>query len=195
MILSTGLAVGPTDDIVKWTDEVATLLSGLGVLCTLVMFIFVFHQTRCQMRQTNAIVDQLAHAVEANRSTLYQSTMREMQQISRIFLQHPELWPYFYADVPVPADVPAELATRIRVISEMFVDFAGFTVNTYDPFKGPEKDGWLAYFADIARTSPAVRSYWREHRGWYEPPLRAVFDPVVGSVVDVPAQDRLAPAS
>ena len=95
----------------------------------------------------------------------------------------------------MPADVPGELATRIRVISEMFVDFAGFTVNTYEPFSGSEKDGWLAYFADIARRSPAVRSYWREHREWYEPPLRAVFDPVVLPIVDVPAQDRLASAS
>jgi hypothetical protein len=195
MILSTGLAAGPTDDVAQWLDELSNLAAALGFLCTLATFFFVIRQTRCQLEQARAVVDQLAHATEANRSTLYQSTMREMQEFSRTFLEHPQLWPHFYAGTPVPPDAPAELVTRVRVLGEMFVDFAAATVNTYAPFHGPEKDGWLAFFADVARTSPAIRAYWREHRGWYEPPVQAVFDPVVRAVVDGPQPDRLAAAS
>ena len=82
----------------------------------------------------------------------------------------------------MPGDDEGDLRARVEVMSEMIVDFMALTLNTFRLFSEEEKKGWVVYFQEIGRTSPAVRSFWTEHREWYEPPLSSVLEPVVRSM-------------
>jgi len=181
------------DAVVKWTESLSTYIS-LGVAaCTCVTLVFLYRQTRCQTGQTRHIAEQTELLNETGRAELYQNVMKEMQEISRIFLQAPELRCYFYEGSPPPRE--GDRSARVEIMSEMIVDFMGFTLNTFKLFSAEEKRGWTSYFEDIGRNSPAIRAFWRAHREWYEPPVRNVLDPIVAEISDDPRPEPLASAS
>lgn len=150
---------------------------------------YVAEQTRLQTEQSKHIAEQtqlLAQQYKVvamtNKSILYQNVTKEMQQLSRIFLDTPNLRCFFYEGATLPPNSP--LREQVKILSEMFVDFMGFTLNTDSLFDADERLSWTRYFQYIALNSPCLREYWRSHRHWHEKPVREVLDPIVGTTRD-----------
>jgi hypothetical protein len=175
-----------------WQEQVAQSAvsgfdwSGLSALASIASAVVSAAALACTLRfllrQDRILTHQLELSTETKRYELYQNVMKEMQEISRIFLCSPELRRYFYECAPLPCDDEGDLLARAEVMSEMIVDFMALTLNTFRLFSEEEKKGWIVYFQEIGRTSPAIRSFWTEHREWYEPPVWSVLEPVVQSM-------------
>jgi hypothetical protein len=142
---------------------------------------YVAEQTRLQTRQAAHVAEQTAILAKSNKSLLYQNVTREMQSLSRIFLAEPNLRPYFYEGAPPPES--GDLGSRVRIVSEMFVDLIAITLNTDVFFDDDNRMSWTTYFEYIASGSQAIQDYWTEHGEWYEPAIRALLDPVVDAAV------------
>ncbi|MGW5722674.1 hypothetical protein ACWEVP_41340 [Amycolatopsis sp. NPDC003865] len=142
---------------------------------------YVAEQTRLQTTQTTYVAEQTAILAKSNKSLLYQNVVREMQNLTTVFLNDPGLWTYFYEDT-LPSD-SEELGLKVRIVSEMFVDLMAFTLNTDVFFDEDNRGSWIVYFEYIASKSRAIQDYWTEHGEWYEPVVRKVLDPVVAAAV------------
>jgi len=181
------------DEVLKWASFAANFATTITAVVTLFTLWSLRRQTQCDTEQTRLLGQQVEFAVSTNREALYQNVMKEMQDISKLFMEWPELRCYFYEGCAPPHE--GELKVRVQIMSEMLVDFMGFTLNTYDHLSVDEKNGWTSYFADVARSSPALRSYWRDRREWYEQPVQELLDPIVSEIPDDPRSGGLAAAS
>ena len=135
-------------------------------------------QARHQAEQTKLLAQQIQLLATTNRAILYQNVTSEMQKLHRILLSRPELRKYFYENVETPPS-GSDLFTRVEIMTEVFADFMGFTLNTNTLFSEEERSTWRTYFQFLAENSPSLRKFWSENRLWYEEPVRAVLDPIV----------------
>ncbi len=77
-------------------------------------------------------------------------------------VEHPELYPYFYENEPVPIDVDEKTRIQVEIISEMLadmIDHAAASLLTHE--------GWEEYANDMYEHSPAFRRFADERRQWY----------------------------
>ncbi len=150
-----------------------TLGGDLILAVTLVVFFF---QARYMARST--------------RSSVYQTVADQMMSIDRLFVERPELRPYFYGNEPPPPDGLER--ERVTAATELFVDFMD-NVATQAPHMPEYLSGpWVMYFRTIAATSPSIRAFWRAHRDWYDEGLQRILDSAC--LIDEPVVQTPAPS-
>lgn len=119
-------------------------------------------------------VVQAQSMTRSTRASVYQTVAEQMMSIDRLFVEHPELRPYFYGSKPSPSE---ELdRERVAATCELFLDFmdnvVGQTRHIPEYLTGP----WQEYFQSIASTSPSLREFWRTNRDWYDDNMRRLLD-------------------
>jgi hypothetical protein len=136
-----------------------TFAGDLILTATLVVFMI---QARSMTRST--------------RSSVYQTVADQMMSIDRLFVERPELRPYFYGSKPPPEDgVERE---RVAAATELFIDFMD-NVATQAPHMPEYLSGpWKKYFHEIASKSPSIRAFWRDNHGWYDDSMQRILNPV-----------------
>ena len=132
-----------------------------------------------------AIWRTLRHQQEQNRNSIYQMVTSRMSGISQIFLQLPELRPYFYdgRDNADLATTDPTLDARVQSMCEMLFDHAEVVLER-PRVMGALGDSYERYFCDLVTRSPAMREYWRERRDWYVPAIQALFDGVLAAAAE-----------
>lgn len=148
------------------SEHAPRLRTAMVILSFIISFgalYFSFEQSRITNR-----------AVEAQ---TWQAITQQGYDISRIFVEHPNLRPYFYDGITI--DRNATDFHAVMAICEMYLDFIdsmqdehvfalpGMTEN------GENRALWNKYFKDIFASSPAIRAYAEEKKLWYSP---GVFD-------------------
>jgi hypothetical protein len=118
---------------------------------------------------------QVRHMARSTRASVYQTVADQMMSIDRLFVERPELRPYFYGNEPPPSEgLDRE---RVTAATELFVDFMD-NVATQAPHMPEYLSGpWAKYFREVASTSPSIRSFWRANRDWYDDSLQRILDP------------------
>lgn len=117
---------------------------------------------------------QIRWMARSTRSGVYQTVVDQMMSIDRLFVDRPELRPYFYGNEPPPCEVLDR--ERVTAATELFIDFMD-NVTTQAPHMPEYLSGpYALYFRTIAATSPSIREFWRAHRDWYDYSLQRILD-------------------
>jgi len=92
-------------------------------------------------------------------------------EISKVFIEHPELRPYFYENKPFSREDPNYHA--VSSVAEMYLDFLEAFIDDYVAnLPGMEPNGvnrvlWDKYFTDMFASSPALQSIAKAEQKWY----------------------------
>lgn len=149
-----------------WLSAIATVVSDVLVAASIV---FAAFQWREAARQTK-------RAATAISSAAYQGVNAQLQEVDMIFVDRPELRPYFYENEELPPDKRER--DRVLAVAELLVDFMDNIVTQCHAMPADHRELWFAYFRDQHDSSPAIRAYWQESSRWYQPELRrALFPP------------------
>lgn len=128
-------------------------------------------------RQTKAEAAATERRAIAEEATVYHSLIQLNFAIDQLFIERPELRPYYYNNTAIrPGD--AEYG-RVMSIAEMMVDFMDAVVAQKNRLGDDLAYSYLAYFADLFRLSPALRQYWIDCGHWYPERLRGVLAQVI----------------
>lgn len=101
----------------------------------------------------------------------WQNLTQPGNDISKVFVDHPRLRPYFYDGKQVKKGDPDFDA--VMAVAEMYLDFIDSFQDDYVfDLPGMAKDGenrrlWNQYFKDIFVSSPALCAYAKEKKHWY----------------------------
>ncbi len=109
-----------------------------------------------------------------------QAIGQELVEINKSFLDHPELWKYFYQGQPIqPED---SNFPRVMALADMHLDFFdGFDDEHVRKIAGMEEGGkywvlWAKYFEDLFRTAPALCLRLSQTKVWYTETITALWD-------------------
>jgi hypothetical protein len=104
---------------------------------------------------------------QATFASVYQGIASQMHDLDKLFVERPDLRPYFYGEEPKP--VPHDEPERGRVLAtaELIVDFADNFVAQRRVLPGDYERGWAEYFRALYVSSPAVQHFWKKSSGWY----------------------------
>ena len=102
---------------------------------------------------------------------IWQSIGQQMEEINKLFIEHPDLYPYFYEKKPIhPND---QNYPKVVSMADMLLDFIdGFEDDYVRELAGMEDNGeyWIAwenYFVDQFRLSPILCVRYKEVKSWY----------------------------
>ncbi|WP_328477914.1 hypothetical protein OHA21_25730 [Actinoplanes sp. NBC_00393] len=164
--------------IVQW----ATLAGILGVLGSLIITSW---QTRMLVKQTRLKVSSAVVQADHGPASM-------LQNVLILFVQHPELRPYFFDSKPVPENEPER--SRVKATADLFADaiYAGLHTGLLLPGDGVHQ-AWCTYATDVLRTSPALRALWAEHSNWWPPDLADMLDVTgcVGAPIDAAGRSEV----
>lgn len=169
-------------DWVAW-QTISAVVSDAVLAATLFVFLVQARAMRQQTlhlaRQTEHLVRDEDRSARATRAGVYQSLVQLMIDIDRIYIDRPELRCYFYDGADEPEDLLAR--SRVSALAETYADlmdnFLTQAQHLPEHLSGP----YSAYFEDLARSSPAIRRFWRENREWYPEEMRQLLDPIAFS--------------
>src|SRR5262249_55265000 len=114
--------------------------------------------TAMSIAQVMLLRRQLKNEDRVRVATFYQNVQALFLRLDLIFLERPELRPYFY-DGQAPTD--ATTALQVNALAEYITDMAESCTAAEDVL--PELIGdWDDFFNYIYRSSPALREYWDE---------------------------------
>lgn len=99
----------------------------------------------------------------------YQNVSQIMLDIDHLFIDRPELRPYFYGNKSVEGnDIDKE---RITSVAETIMDSFDSIYHQRETMPPQTYLAWLGYMRDIYGSSPALRDLLSRHRDWYGPDL------------------------
>src|SRR5690348_8827810 len=131
-------------------EAVSIVVSIAGSLAVVVTLWFVYRQTRIFATQTDYVARTLA-------TTLADDINGRIEALTRIFIQYPEMRPYFYKGQPID-ETHADYA-RAEAIAELMLDTL-FAIADQAKRSGELKPGqrggtnWTAYVRDCFAQSP-----------------------------------------
>lgn len=119
------------------------------------------------------IVWQVFLATNAFQAQTWQGLSQEMNELTKIFVEHPELAPYFEDEKELKENDPL-LYAKVIALSDLFLDFIdGFDDNYVYKLDGMKTNGknrklWDKYFVDQFKSSPALCQRYSEVKDWYD---------------------------
>ncbi len=137
-------------DIV-WTDEVQAICSLLGVVVTIVGFIYV--------------IKQLNSAKKANQIATYENIYARMHDIHKFLFEHPEFRDYFYHEKKIAPGDPKY--SQVMTVAEMFADFLQQVMLQADLMPKKTAEGWTNYARSVIRRSPVLKEFFVRNKEWY----------------------------
>lgn len=125
-----------------------------------ISLLFLGWQSREVARQTR-IANQTAGAAGLRDS------LTHLHSVIQIFVEHPDLRPYFYAGVDPPTDT--QQRAQVDTIAEMVADCIEASLeagHTLDPFATNLSD-WQDYCEHVLANAPVVRSLVAAQPNWF----------------------------
>jgi hypothetical protein len=119
-----------------------------GVVVSLIGFIFV----SVQLRQNRSTIEGQIHAL------VYQLG----NGIYIMFIEHPELRPYFYDNKPLPQDETER--EKVFAAAEMLCDFFEYVVHGRTTMAKQLRQGWLTYMRAMYSDSTCLQHYLENYK-------------------------------
>lgn len=150
-------------------EVISIIVSVAGSIGIIVTLWFVYIQTRIFARQTDYVARSLA-------TSLSQNINSQVQDITRLFIEYPEIRPYFYKGQPI--DESHVDYARAEAIAELILDIL-FTISEQGRRSGGfrsdqgQRGGatWQAYVGDCFAQSPILVKFLTERQSWYSEEL------------------------
>jgi hypothetical protein len=163
----------------SWLGNIAVLLQGLASLATLGTLIFIWRQTGELTRQTR-------NNSTSTISQLYKDIAEKMLAIDRIFIDHPNLRPYFYSNKSPREVRDVEEREQFQSTAEIILDFFDLLMVLKDISRKYKTDAifhshlaeWDDYFLDVYRTSPVLQDFFHEHIAWWSDDMVDLFNSI-----------------
>lgn len=117
------------------------------------------------------IVWQVFIARQAFEVQAWQMITQQMTEIDKIFVEHPDLYPYFYQKKQI--DINDPLYPKVVSMADMLLDYMdGFEDDFVRKLAGMEDNGkywkaWEKYFQDQFNLSPVLCNRYKEVKSWY----------------------------
>jgi len=114
---------------------------------------------------------QMIIARQAYEAQAWQVIIQQTGEINKIFIEHPDLYPYFYQKKRVQSD--DIIYPKVISMADMYLDFIdGFEDAYVRKLAGMEDGGkyripWENYFQDQFSQSPALCNRYKEVKSWY----------------------------
>lgn len=158
---------------------------------------YAFDQSEVSRKQTNILLEQTKiynnQTIISNEQTkinnrgvtesCWQAITQQGNDISRIFVDHPKLRPYFYDGKSIKKSDHNYAA--VMSIAELYLDYIDSMQDEY-VFElpgmaegGENRKLWDRFFKDMFSTSPALCSYATEKQNWYSPGEFDKYMPIV----------------
>ncbi len=122
------------------------------------------------VKQAREMASQNELIARATRSSVYQSVIETTMGINRLWLEYPNLKPYFFENKEITAE-HAEYA-RVTTIADMMIDLIDDVYVQSSNMPEYDWDSWKKAFQGIFATSPILRQYYVERRRSIPKPLR-----------------------
>jgi hypothetical protein len=122
-----------------------------GPVVTLAGFLLVRNQLRAERR-----------ALETQTSwQMYETSI----SILTVFVEHPEIRPYFYDSQPAPTEEP--LRSRVLATAELVADHMESVVLSQDAVEVKTRAVWARYMQGLYRRSPVLRAFLKPENEGY----------------------------
>ncbi|MET9271212.1 hypothetical protein [Kribbella sp. NPDC003557] len=106
------------------------------------------------------------------RITTYRSATDLVLEVDRVFIEHPELRPYFYdSEVCAPGH---QHYNQVMAVAELELDVLECIWDARDSYSDDDYKSWAEYIKGVFETSPAVSRLYADNEDWY-PTLDKLF--------------------
>lgn len=145
-----------------------TAYESVSLVISVIGFIGVIISLWLLNRQTGVFKSQLMES-------LAQSMTDYSLEISRLFLQHPDLRPYFFEGQVINEGHPDY--RRAEALAEVILDIFWIMMAQAKRVRGREfrneetRTQWAIYMGDCFATSPLLSSFLTKRKEWYGPEL------------------------
>lgn len=104
---------------------------------------------------------------KATFASVYQGIAGQMHEIDKLFVEKPELRPYFYGDTPLPEDCNER--QRVLATAELIIDFADNLVAQRPFLPRKYERGYDDYLRELYGSSLAMQRFWSDcGKRWYK---------------------------
>jgi hypothetical protein len=120
--------------------------------------------------QTRTLVEQTKISNAIARATVISNASGNLRQVFQIFIERPELQPYFYEskDPPLRGYKRARIITLAVILGDIFED--GLVAHNLLP-TSRSSEAWAKYCGQVLNTSPIINDMMKRNPGWW-PELR-----------------------
>lgn len=140
---------GPITSYELWS----LLIQAVGFMCVALSIVLLAGQTRQMVKQT--------------RLSAYDSLASGEFAINNLFIQSPEMYPYFYEGMPITRDHPEYFkAVAVAIALADFLETTGAVVQKSNLLHYP---WWNSYMEDQFASSPILCQFLEAKRHWYDP--------------------------
>jgi hypothetical protein len=159
-------------EAVKWTDVAQLAVAIIGFVLILL--------------QLGKLKEQLA-------GDAYTSLYEQYVEVGKLFLERPELRPYFYNDDAVDErarDGKTTLA-QVEIVAELMTGLLEHAALQRKSMpKKIYEQCWQEYTRERFEKSPALRAFWEENKGWYAEKFYEIADDCVSPWIVISADGR-----
>jgi hypothetical protein len=110
----------------------------------------------------------------ALRRSSYRTSADLLLEADRIFLDRPDLRPYFYDGVECSAD-DSEQRARVEAVAEFYLDVLETIWDHRNEFSRVDRASWREWIHDLLEWSPALRQVYTATPRWY-PTITSLLD-------------------
>jgi hypothetical protein len=126
--------------------------------------------------QVREMTKQSALATRSTIAAVYQQMNDNMLDIDRLFVERPELRPFFYGDAVLPADAEPVDRERLVAMAELIVDLMDNVVTQLPILPARLAQPWQDFFRGLVSGSPTLTEFWKAWRHLYSIDLRNLLD-------------------
>jgi hypothetical protein len=145
-------------------EFLSLIISIAGFLMVITTLIFLARQTREMTKQSKFVAESL-------RVSIYQGNESRSFEVDEIFINHPELRPYFYLGQDIEESDPAY--NKVIAIADLMLDFLD-SILLQPKFFGATfvRDSWGEVIADIFANSPILCRHLQSIKDWHSDELQ-----------------------
>ena len=145
-----------------WVQIIAGTIGVIGVL----LLVWQLHQSNIQLNQ----------AEQAIRSDTIGQIYNHMVEVDRLFVDHPELKPYFYEGKKIGDPNPLLIESvngvaihqaKVRATAELIADFFSEALQGVVFLPEETYEGWCAYIKYVYKQSPPLQELYQQRIDWY----------------------------
>lgn len=150
--------------------DFSTVIALLSLLVSAVTLVVVYMQTTYLGAQVERMQEQTLVA-------LNDAAFSKAFEMQRVFIDHPELWPYFHHGRDVEPDGPPETIAKLEAVALLRLDYYDLvaTIRDVNLLQEEEAAAYEAFMRHGAESSPFMRRIFARHREWY-PRLQPFFE-------------------
>lgn len=164
-------AAAKSNDKLSTYQKLHLIVLSLAFSVSLITAMMFVHQVKNLAEQTRRNTEAVELQRRAVETQTWQMIIQQMNDISKLFIEHPDLYPYFNEKQKVSSK--DKIYPKVITMADMYLDFMdGFDDESVRKLKGMNDNGkywkaWENYFVDQFRLSPVLCARYKEVKSWY----------------------------